>query len=52
MIPGLRFRTFVCALNSSVNSQPKTPKVRDDRLGSGDQLSTAERDEGCIVHIV
>ena len=35
-----------------MNSQTKTPKVRDDELGSGDQFFAAEKDEGRIVHIV
>jgi hypothetical protein len=38
--------------NSSVNSQPQAPKVRDANLRSGDQFSAAEKDEGCIVHIL
>jgi hypothetical protein len=40
------------ALDSSMNSQSKTPKLRDDELGSGDQFSMAKKDEGCIVHII
>jgi hypothetical protein len=38
--------------NSSVNSQPETTKVRDNKLGSGDQFSASEKDESCIVHII
>jgi hypothetical protein len=51
-VNGLRFRTFIFASNSSVNNQPETPKVRDNKLGSGDQFSADEKDESCIVHII
>jgi hypothetical protein len=40
---GLRFRVFAFSLTSSVNSQTKTSKVRDDKLGGGDHSSAAEK---------
>jgi hypothetical protein len=46
----LRFRIFNFALHSSVNRQPKTSKVRDDTLGSSNQFSAAEKDEGHVIH--
>jgi hypothetical protein len=44
--PFLTFRFF----SSSVNSQTKTSKVRDDELGGGDHFSAAEKDKGRIVN--
>ena len=38
------------SLTSSVNSQPKTSKLRYDKLGGGDQCSEAEKDKGCVVN--
>jgi hypothetical protein len=46
------FEPSFLVFKSSVNSQPETPKVRDSKLGSGDQFSSAEKDESCIVHII
>jgi hypothetical protein len=34
------------------NSQTKTSKVRDDKLGGGDHFSEAEKNEGRIVDII
>jgi hypothetical protein len=38
------FRVFAFSLTSSVNSQTKTSKVRDDKLGGGDHFSAAEEE--------
>jgi hypothetical protein len=46
------FRVFAFSLTSSVNSQTKTSKVRDDKLGGGDHFSAAEKNEGRIVDII
>jgi hypothetical protein len=31
---------------------PKTSNLRDDKLGSSNQFSAAEKDEGRVIHIV
>ena len=49
---GLRFRAFILSLISSVNSQTKASKVRDDKLKGGDQFSAAEKCEGRINIVV
>jgi hypothetical protein len=51
-VNGLRFRLFVFSPTSSGNSQTKTSKVRDDKLGGGDDFSAAEKYKGRIVDII
>jgi hypothetical protein len=46
------FSSFRFSLTSSVNSQTKTSKVRDDKLGGGDHFSAAEKCTGRIVDII
>jgi hypothetical protein len=41
-----------CSSLSVNTSQPKTSKVRDNKLGSSNQVSAAEKDEGCVINIV
>jgi hypothetical protein len=41
------------SLTSSVNSQTKTSKMRDDKLGGGDHFSAAEKYKGrTIIDII
>jgi hypothetical protein len=43
---------FCSSLHSVNTSQPKTSKMRDDKLGSSNQFSAAEKDAGRVIHIV
>jgi hypothetical protein len=46
------FESSFLFFHSSVNSQPKTSKVGDDTLGSSNQFSAAEKDEGRVIYRV
>jgi hypothetical protein len=44
--------SLLFSLTSSMNSQTKTFKMRDDQVGDGDQFSAAKKYEGRIVNVV
>jgi hypothetical protein len=51
-VNSLRFRAFILSITSGVNSQTKTLKVRDARLGAGDHFFAAKKYEGRIVNVL